>query len=87
MKVLSGSDTFTWGPELTVLVSASHLLITINCSSNFAIYCVKDKKFRKYFLRILRIEDLTKKFRRSVVAIMSTKPVQTDYDNNMESFV
>merc|ERR1712074_326217 len=24
-----------------ILVSASHLLVTINCSSNFAIYCAK----------------------------------------------
>ena len=37
----SGSETAGWGHELTILVSASHLLVTINCSSNFAIYCAK----------------------------------------------
>ena len=36
-----GSETASWGHELTILVSASHLLVTINCSSNFAIYCAK----------------------------------------------
>ena len=32
-----------WGPNMNILVSASHLLITANCSSNFAIYCFKVK--------------------------------------------
>jgi len=43
----------SFGPELMISVSVSHLLITINASSNFAIYCAKDKKFRKCFLRLL----------------------------------
>ena len=30
-----------WGPNMNILVSVSHLLITINSSSNFAIYCFK----------------------------------------------
>ena len=31
----------TWGPNMNIVVSLSHLLITINCSANFAIYCYK----------------------------------------------
>ena len=30
-----------FGPELVISVSVSHLLITINASANFAIYCAK----------------------------------------------
>ena len=30
-----------FGPELVISVSISHLLITINASANFAIYCAK----------------------------------------------
>jgi hypothetical protein len=33
-----------WAPQMNIVVSVSHLLITINCSTNFIIYCYKDKK-------------------------------------------
>ena len=58
MITSSGSETASWGHELTILVSASHLLVTINCSSNFAIYCAKVTEknridlFIKTFLRL-----------------------------------
>ena len=34
-------NEFRWGPKMSILVSISHILITVNCSSNFAIYCSK----------------------------------------------
>ena len=30
-----------WGNNMNILVSFSHILITVNCSTNFAIYCSK----------------------------------------------
>ena len=33
--------TQIWGPKMNIMVAVSHLLITINCSSNFSIYCCK----------------------------------------------
>ena len=39
----SASPHSYWGPNMNILVSTSHLLITVNCSSNFAIYCFKVK--------------------------------------------
>jgi hypothetical protein len=31
----------TWGNNMNLVVSLSHLLITFNCSANFSIYCYK----------------------------------------------
>ena len=31
----------TWGNNMNLVVSLSHLLITLNCSANFSIYCYK----------------------------------------------
>ena len=31
----------TWGNNMNRVVSLSHLLITLNCSANFSIYCYK----------------------------------------------
>ena len=55
MVTSSGSETASWGHELTILVSASHLLVTINCSSNFAIYCAKvtEKRIYEKFMKKL----------------------------------
>ena len=40
--MLSGVDgNVFWGEKMEILVSTSHLLITFNCSCNFAIYCAK----------------------------------------------
>ena len=35
-----------FGPELVISVSVSHLLITINASANFAIYCAKVSTYK-----------------------------------------
>ena len=43
--LLAGVDySSVWGPKMNILVSTSHLLITVNCSANFAIYCSKVRK-------------------------------------------
>ena len=61
MIIWSGSETASWGHELTILVSASHLLVTINCSSNFAIYCAKVTENNKIDLFIKTFLRLPKK--------------------------
>jgi len=43
-----------WAAWLNAVVSFSHLLSTVNSSINFVIYCNKDDKFRKIFLKILK---------------------------------
>ena len=41
---LSGREhTQLWGPKMNIVVAVSHVLVTLNCSSNFAIYCSKVK--------------------------------------------
>ena len=40
-RVFLADQKESFGPELMISVSVSHLLITINASSNFAIYCAK----------------------------------------------
>ena len=42
INFILGQDIHSkWGPKMNILVSLSHILITVNCSSNFAIYCSK----------------------------------------------
>ena len=44
---MTGSDyTQLWGHNMNIMVSISHLLITVSCSSNFAIYCGMVSIFR-----------------------------------------
>ena len=44
LSYLSGREqTQIWGPKMNIVVAVSHVLITLNCSSNFAIYCSKVK--------------------------------------------
>ena len=38
---------------MNVLVAISHLCITFKSSINFVIYCGKDEKFRRHFVRYL----------------------------------
>jgi len=42
-----------WTDSLTIVVSMSHLLLTLNSSLNFGIYCYKDEKFRSVFLNLV----------------------------------
>ena len=40
LVIASGSDhTKMWSHNMNIMVSISHVLITVSCSSNFAIYC------------------------------------------------
>ena len=48
-QVVSGKQL--WGEKMNILVAISHLCITFNSSINFAIYCGKDIKFRRHFVR------------------------------------
>ena len=50
-QVVSGRQL--WGEKMNVLVAISHLCITFNSSINFAIYCSKDRNFRRQFLKRL----------------------------------
>ena len=50
-QVVSGKQL--WGDKMNILVAISHLCITFNSSINFAIYCGKDEKFRRQFVRRL----------------------------------
>ena len=47
----------SWSHNMNILVSISHILITVNCSSNFAIYCSKVKYF-DWFLIVLDKQKL-----------------------------
>ena len=50
--LFQGSDyRVLWGPDSNILVAVSHLLITISCSSNFAIYCFLVSTSKIDFLR------------------------------------
>ena len=42
-----------WGSFMDISVSISHLLVVLNCSVNFIIYCFKDYKFRTIFKNLL----------------------------------
>ena len=55
------------GPWLDVVVSLSHLLLTVNSSLNFIIYCYKDEKFRSVFL--LLVTNIWKKSDRSIITV------------------
>ena len=44
--------TQLWGHNMNIMVSISHLLITISCSSNFAIYCGMVSIFTIYLLSL-----------------------------------
>ena len=50
-QVVSGKQL--WGEKMNILVAISHLCITFKSSINFVIYCVKDEKFRRHFVRWL----------------------------------
>ena len=50
-QVVSGKQL--WGEKMNVLVAISHLCITFKSSINFAIYCIKNEKFRRHFVRWL----------------------------------
>ena len=39
--ILGQDQNHVWGEKMNILVAVSHLLITLNCSCNFAIYCAK----------------------------------------------
>ena len=40
LVIAAGSDhTKMWSHNMNIMVSISHVLITVSCSSNFAIYC------------------------------------------------
>ena len=43
----------SWNKTLDVFVSFSHLLVTVNSSINFIIYCYKDEKFRNSFVAMM----------------------------------
>ena len=59
-QVVSGRQL--WGEKMNVLVAISHLCITFNSSINFAIYCSKDRNFRRQFLKRLTC-GLVEKFK------------------------
>lgn len=55
--VVTGKDPEeTWSHKMNIMVAASHLLITLNCSVNSIIYCCKDGKFRS--LVVTRLSEL-----------------------------
>ena len=70
-QVVSGRQL--WGEKMNVLVAISHLCITFNSSINFAIYCSKDRNFRRQFLKRLTF-GLDERFnlRERMRRIMST---------------
>ncbi|XP_059084570.1 FMRFamide receptor-like [Tigriopus californicus] len=41
-----------WGAWMDVVLSFSHLSVTVNSSLNFVIYCYKDEKFRQNLIRM-----------------------------------
>ena len=56
---MTGSDyTQLWGHNMNIMVSISHLLITVSCSSNFAIYCGMVSIFKIYLSSLQRLHRL-----------------------------
>ena len=44
---ISDSEQTLWSNFMEISVAVSHLLVVLNCSLNFILYCFKDSKFRK----------------------------------------